>query len=160
VRWSHWLAAFTTAINSEIMDADASEFYQTGDGQWVWDTGDRKLKTVFRPRITPLHSAIIREGFVAYLETRRDKKLFDENPNIAGIKANELVHSLGIEKTFYSWRHRVVHRIDKLTAPSLSRFIAGHAAKDIHEKFYLHHELPEEFGEIVAAIEGLTDPTG
>jgi hypothetical protein len=114
----------------------------------------------FRPRITPLHSAIIREGFVAYLETRRDKKLFDENPNIAGIKANELVHSLGIEKTFYSWRHRVVHRIDKLTAPSLSRFIAGHAAKEIHEKLYLHHELPEEFGEIVAAIEGLTDPTG
>lgn len=35
VRWSHWLAAFTTAINSEIMEADASEFYRTEDYRWA-----------------------------------------------------------------------------------------------------------------------------
>lgn len=64
-----------------------------------------------------------------------------------------------IEKTFYSWRKMSVRRIAKLTGESLAHYIAGQAAKDIHEAFYRFHELPEEFADIVAAINGLKDPT-
>lgn len=164
VRWSNWLAAFTTAMNSEILGADASEFYQTESGQWVFDMRARKLKNECRPRIQPLHRSIIREGFPEYLVTRQGKKLFDGSPDTNSNRLNEFIHGIEIDgrpilKTFYSWRHRVTHRLDKLTSPSLSRYIAGHAAKDIHERFYLHHELPEEFGEIITAIEQLRDPT-
>lgn len=53
----------------------------------------------------------------------------------------------------------MVRRMAELTTRTLLRFIAGCAAKDIHAKFFQHHELNEELGEIVAAIEGLTDPT-
>ena len=156
IRWAHWLAAFTTAINSEILEAKASEFYRTESGQWVFDMRQRKLKTGFRPRIIPLHPAILREGFLDYLRTRDGKMLFDGNTDYNTNKLNDSIHDLGITKSFYSWRHRVTHQLGD---GSMARYIAGHAAKDIHEKFYHHHDLPDEFCKIVAMIEALPDPT-
>jgi hypothetical protein len=160
VRWSNWLAAFSGTINSEILEANASEFYQLQDGQFVFDMRGRALKTGFRPRIVPLHPSIIREGFPAYLATRAGKILFDGELRAKSQRLNRFLDQIRITKTFYSWRHRVIHQLDHHVkiAPSLSRYIAGHSAKDIHEKFYNHHELPEEFGEIIVAINALVDP--
>jgi integrase len=158
-RWSHWLATFTTGMNSEILQAHSSEFYQTPAGQWAWDMRARKLKTEARPRIVPLHHSIIREGFLGYLATRKGKPLFDGSYGTNKRKVNDFIHDLGYDKTFYSWRKMSVHRISKLAGESLAHYIAGHAAKDIHEAFYRFHELPEEFGDIVKAVNGLKDPT-
>jgi hypothetical protein len=164
VRWPHWIAAFTTFITSEILEAPASEVYRMEDGefagQWVFDIRKRPGKTAFRPRITPLPDPLLRSGFLDYHATRKGKQLFDGNTTANTNKLNDFVHGLGIEKTFYSWRHRNTHKLEKLAGGSLGRYIAGHAAKDVHEKFYLHYDLPEEFGEIITAINGLKDPTG
>jgi hypothetical protein len=71
---AHPLSALTGAGNSEILEAMASEFYQLPDegpfpGQWVWDMRSRRLKdsrhgegSGHRPRIVPLHSALIAWG--------------------------------------------------------------------------------------------------
>ena len=76
-------------------------------------------------------------------------------------KLNELIASLepAIDKRFYSWRKRNAHRLAKLAGPELGRYLSGHAAKDIAEKYYRFHELPDEFGDIVKAISGLENPT-
>lgn len=171
IRWSNWLAGFTTAINSEILEAHESEFYQLPGRQWVWDMRGRQLKTGFRPRMVPLPPAIIvQEDFPAYLATRAGKTLFAGNPATNSNRLNAFIHGLDIEKTFYSWRHRVIHWLDhripkeKKLSASLSRYVAGHAAPDIHEAFYSHHaelvgELAQEFDDIVEAIKALKDPT-
>jgi hypothetical protein len=164
IRWGHWIGALSTFIPSEILEAPASEVYRMEEGefagQWVFDTRGRPGKTAFRPRITPLHPSLIDEGFLDYHATRKGKQLFDGNTTANTNKLNEFVHGLRIEKTFYSWRHRNTHKLEKLAGGALGRYIAGHAAKDVHEKFYLHYDLPEEFGEIITAINGLKDPTG
>jgi hypothetical protein len=46
----------------------------------------------------------------------------------------------------------------------MPRYVAGHAAKDIHAAFYNHRvelvgELADEFEHMVRANEGLKDPT-
>lgn len=165
VKWGHWLAAFSTAHNKEILLAHSSEFYQLTTekwaGQWVWDMRNRKLKTDARPRIMSLHPSLIREGFLDYLATRTGKPLFAGSFNGNDPKLNELIASLkpAISKRFYSWRKRNAHRLAKLAGPELGRYLGGHAAKDIAEKYYRFHELPDEFGDIVKAISGLENPT-
>jgi hypothetical protein len=159
VRWGHWLAAFTTGMNSELLQAQASEFYQIESGRWVWDSRGRTLKTECRPRIVALHTAIIREGFLDYLATRKGKPLFDGSYNVNDQALRDLIHGLGIDKGFYAWRKRTGHLIAKAAGESLGCYIEGHAAKGIAGKFYRFHELPEAFGDIVKAIDSLIDPT-
>jgi hypothetical protein len=157
VRWSHWLSAFTGTIESEIVGAMAEDFYPIG-AQWVFDMARRKLKTPYRSRIIPLHPSLIREGFIDYLATRRGKSLFNVdaakacdllNANIRGLKIE------GRDNVFYGWRHDFVSQLEDLTTADRARYLAGHAPRDIHARHYLHHELPK----LIAAIEGLKDPT-
>ena len=74
-----------------------------------------------------------------------------ESFNVNDTLLNDLIRSLEptITKRFYSWRKRATHRVTKLAGGELGRYISGHAAKDIHEKFYVFHELPDEFAERV-----------
>ena len=165
LRWPHWIAAFSTGHNKEILRAHSSEFYpiKAGPfaGQWVWDMRGRQLKTDARPRILALHPALIREGFLDYLRTRQCKPLFSGSYSRNDSKLNELITSLKptIDKRFYSWRKRNAHKLAKLAGPELGRYLSGHTAKDIAEKYYRFHELPDEFGDIVKAINGLENPS-
>lgn len=156
IKWSNFLAAYTGTINSEIFEAHASEFYQDDAGQWVWDMRGRELKTAFRPRVLPLHPAIKEAGFLDYLATREGKPLFEGNPAWLSNKVNLWLKQFSTG-SFYYWRHRVIHNLDKLikvgkTTESLNQFIQGHTGSTIARRHYHHHELPSEFPEIVAAI--------
>ena len=156
-RWSHWLSAFTGTIESEIVGAGPEDFYQVGD-QWVFDMTSRKLKSGYRPRIVPLHHSVISEGFIDYMETRKGKPLFDVDAAKACDLLNAHIRGLHIrsrDKVFYCWRHGFITQLEDLTTPDRSRYLAGHAPRDIHAKHYLHHELPK----LVDAINGLRDPT-
>jgi hypothetical protein len=161
IRWGHWISAFVGAIESEIAHAHTSEFYQIPGGYWVWDLTGRKLKTSFRERIYPLHDALIREGFIDYVRERGVGTLFDVDAEKACDVLLAHIRSFGIRrpKCFYSWRHRVIPQLDKLLSPDQSRYLSGHAPRDVHAKHYQHHELPDEFAALIAGVKGLKDPT-
>ena len=158
VRWANWLAAFTDTITEEIVGARREDFYQIGD-IWVFDMTGRTLKSAFRSRGLPLHSALVREGFTDWLASLPAGPVFeDSDPTRASAALMRFIRSQGItdrNAVFYSWRHRVITQLEDVTTPDRARFIAGHSAKDVHAKHYLHHQLPQ----LIAAIEGLADPT-
>ena len=159
IKFANVIAAHSGAINSEILEAHAAEFFQNEQGVWVWDMRGRVLKTAARPRVLPLHPAIIDSGFLPYLDTRRNQALFEGKAEWNSNRLNLWLDGFG-DKTFYSWRHRVLHSLDKLikagkTTDSLNKFIQGHAGSTIAEKHYHHHELPEEFPNIIVAINSL-----
>jgi hypothetical protein len=162
IRWGHWLAAFTGAITEEIIGATKNEFYKVGD-VWLWDfTGRTGLKTAYRPRGIPLHPALIRIGFIEWVMAQPDGPLFRVDATKASRKLmdslrDETPCGIGITdkaKVHYSWRHRFISRIHDLTTADRSRFLSGHARKDLHAG-YLHHEL----NKLVEAVNGLHDPT-
>ena len=158
IRWGHWLAAFTGTIIEEVIGARKDEF-RLIDGIWVWDFTERTgLKTAYRPRGIPIHPALIRMGFIDWVMAQPDGLLFRVAPHRASKKLMDSIRDLGITdpaKVHYSWRHRFISAIHDLTTADRSRFLAGHAAKDVHARHYLHHELIK----LVEAVNGLQDPT-
>jgi hypothetical protein len=129
VRWSNWIAHFSGACNTEIIEADTRDVVAVSeeDGKPVFhirldhrpDT--MRVKTDVRPRPTPLHSAVIAEGFLDYVDWVRrehhgggDGPLFpmipldsDGRRNDNGTnRINGWLHGVvETEKTFYSHRH-------------------------------------------------------
>jgi integrase len=167
IRWGQWLAAFTGTITEEIVEARKSDF-DLKDGIWIWDFTDRRgLKTLYRPRGIPLHPSLLREGLIDWLDGLPPGLIFQTDATRASAALMEHIRGLGIEnmrdeagnvvaeKVHYSWRHGFCTQLEDLTTPDRARFLAGHAAKDIHAKHYLHHELPK----LADAIKGLCDPT-
>lgn len=179
LQWAHPLAAFAgAAINSELLEAQASEFYQIAAGPfagtWVWDCRRRRLKdsrrgegSGFRPRLAPVHSTLIdRWGFPAYLASRKGRALFDGSVDVGTNKLNGFISDVltgeGFEnhRTFYAWRHWA---ITKMGDDALARYVSGHTGSgDLHQK-YMHCDpvdLPQEYAAVVKAVEDrLSDPT-
>jgi integrase len=146
------MPAYCGLIISEMIEARASEICQI-DGVWVWDCRGRKLKSAYRPRVVPLHPALIAEGFVEYALSRGDRMLFDiTDPNTVSVKLVGHIRSLGIKGrqfVHYSWRHDFTSQLDRFPAKvsaATARILTGHAAPDTHERNYIHklvHELHE-----------------
>ncbi|MCK8784174.1 site-specific integrase [Roseomonas sp. NAR14] len=70
LRWLPWLLALTGARVGEASDA-AKEDVRQVDGVWCLDihpSPGRRLKNAHSQRRTPLHSALIAEGFLNYVE--------------------------------------------------------------------------------------------
>ena len=170
LRWFNWLAAYSGAIPSELLGASTDQVYQKF-GVWVLHIRPPKggtLKSEYRPRIIPLHRALIREGFLDYWRSLPPGPLFPDAPASARNGLNRFIHDLGIERTFYSWRHLTTDQLDSVVmdlpqgkvpvGPDLARYILGHAMPDVHGAHYLHPESKRRFPELVAAINGLEDP--
>jgi hypothetical protein len=168
VKFGVILSRYTGANNSEIFEAMASEFYQIGE-QWVWDTRGRILKDPrgdgeHRGRLTPLHPAVIGAGFPAYIATRTGKRLFDGSANVHSDDCNTLCHKPDdgekIEKTFKSLRKVFTDQITKaagkvLGSESMGEYLSGHRPESIHRGWYVFHELPENFPDVVQVIDAL-----
>jgi hypothetical protein len=172
LRWFNWLAAYSGAIPSELLGASTDQVYQKF-GAWVLHIRPPKggtLKSEYRPRIIPLHRALIREGFLDYWRSLPPGPLFPDAPASARNGLNRFIHDLGIERTFYSWRHLTTDQSDSVVmdlpqgkipvGPDLARYILGHAMPDVHGAHYLHPESKRGFLELVAAINGLEDLAG
>lgn len=169
VRWAHWLAAFTATIQSELRYLTPANVYQM-DGHTVVDIRPPqgvKLKTAYRPRLLPLHTALPREGFLKHVELVRrehgaDAPLFDMTEAQFERATNRLVRDCGItdpRKSFYSHRHYVASELEgfkiqdeKGRVIDVSRYVAGHAAIDVHERHYVHRSLDQ----LATAIETLS----
>jgi hypothetical protein len=149
IRWGMWLDAFLGTITEEISDALVRHVKTvngipcidiTPEGRTTIVDGEKqtaKLKTAFRPRLLPLHPALIREGFLDHVEyVRREygdhAPLFPEvKPDKCGqrnTKASDLImaflRGIGIKnetdpdtgtttalRDSYSWRHRFASQL-------------------------------------------------
>jgi site-specific recombinase XerC len=157
IKWGPMVMAFTGMIVSEFVYAPTSEIKQI-DGVWCWELGENRiLKTGNRPRVIPLHAALLRPGFLDYVRSRGHGLLFGIDNTRASAALMDHLRSLGIkgaDQVNYSWRHRFISQlVANKVDPTLRRYLEGHGALGVDEKFYIHHHLPE----MVEAISGLKD---
>ncbi|HEX3862090.1 MAG TPA: hypothetical protein VHY35_10405 [Stellaceae bacterium] len=173
VKWAHYIAAYTSAIPTELRFLTPSHF-RVEDGVQVVDIRPAKgsaLKTQYRPRTVPLHPALVAEGLLSYVETIRreggdDALLFGYSAALLSDKINAVIHRLKAAgavaddplKSFYSHRHTILTELDgRLILDDEGRkvdasyLVGGHAPPDIHKKHYVHVKMPR----LLAAIETL-----
>lgn len=116
------------------------DFNLEGEGKME----DASLKTVNAIRVVPIHDAILKAGFIAYVEALREaghKRLFPELKHAPGkgyadgsgswFNEKLLGKTLGIprngRKTFHSFRHTVATALDRIDAPQkICNQLLGH----------------------------------
>ena len=157
-RWVPWLCAFTGARISEILWLKRKDVGFTSGVAYVsiypdTDGGARSTKNVSSIRHTPLHPAIIEEGFLAYLESlpEGEEYLFpgnweDKNGDRAKTPANRLRDWLKTKalpnanwerlNPNHSFRHWLTSecRIAKIDG-DYARVLTGHRHKDVHGRY-------------------------
>lgn len=164
VRWGQWCAAYTGFITSEMFEAKASEITEI-DGVPVWDCRGRKLKSAYRPRVEPLHSALVEEGFVNYARSRGDGMLFDITSAQATNRLMEHIRGLDIEGrqwVHYSWRHDFTSQLDRFpdrVSVALGNLLTGHASPLVKEKHYIHKHIHEMADAVELIAYPLVDAT-
>jgi integrase len=124
VRWVPWVASLTGARLEEIAGAHTRDIEQI-EGQWVIHIrldhrGEgASIKNDESERTIPIHSRLVEEGFVEYVQTLPDGPLFPKvTPDKFGSRggnatkgiSNWVRHEVGITdkriKPTHSWRHR------------------------------------------------------
>lgn len=149
-RWCPWLMAYSGARVNEITQLRKEDIFEQ-DGVIVMSltpgAGTIKSKAF---RLVPLHSHLIGQGFMRFVQERPHGPLFynpakrrtdaaiNRQSNRLGSKLAEWVRSLGIDgvKPNHAWRHLFIslavrHQLD----PRASKAITGHAATDVHETY-------------------------
>ena len=119
LRWLPWVLCFTGARLGEVTQAIKKDVRREGaDGPWVLsihEDGDgRTLKTVHSERLVPLHSALIGEGFVRYVEAlRAGSSLFPAiRPDKFGTRKGTATKAHG------RWIRKTVGITDRLKDPA------------------------------------------
>ena len=150
--WVPLIALYTGMRLAEIIQLEICDVRQE-EGIWIFDinlnsdNGIVKSIKNNRPRKVPIHSELIRLGFLDFYETRQKAnyiRVFDEikrskNESITkgnysdlyGKKFIEDLERLGIKKeglVFHSFRHGVVDALQIANASEVyKRYIVGHA---------------------------------
>lgn len=153
-KWASLLGLFTGARLNEICQLDIADVQQEGD---IWflnitDEGNdkKRLKARASKRKMPLHSELIRLGFLDFVETRKDnERLFPDFSYTAaggygrnlGRWSNEtFLPKLGIKEpslVFHSLRHTVVNRLAQADVPEpLYQDIVGHERHSVTQQVY------------------------
>jgi integrase len=143
--WVALVALYTGARLEEICQlttADVREEQANGATVWVIDVhngGDNKLKNESAPRLIPVHSELVRHGFLDYVKALPAGALFPGLKRGAKGKLGEGISqrfrkklvALGIKRdklTFHSFRHTVAGRLDAAGVPQADAArILGHA---------------------------------
>lgn len=155
-RWVPWLCAFSGARVGEIGQIHHRNIIEevTPSGFKAWcmrlTPEDGSMKNG-KYRIVPLHPQVLEQGFLDYVELRRDKPLFYE-PGLArkadthhrqadkvGERLAAWVRDLKIDKRVqpnHGWRHRFesIGRSLQLRKDIID-YIAGHVASDVAGKY-------------------------
>ncbi len=178
IKWLTFLSAFQLTRTSEIADSHTRDFV-IEDGVWVMKLAvknrskDQGLKTPQSHRKMALHSAVLAEGFEAFLQAQGDGPLFatldlDSYGKRAGqastLTSTWLREVVGIkdpDKPFYSLRHsgitdlRVARTASGEIAvkPDIERYLTAHGKKDEHGRY---GEYP--VSELKLAIEHVRNP--
>lgn len=146
-RWVPWLCAYSGARVGEIGQLHSSNVYQeeTPEGQFIWcmrfTPEDGSIKT-HEARVVPIHSHVLEQGFLDYVDRRRGKPLFYDpdrarnskkghrQSDKVGERLAKWVRKLGIVRKVqpnHAWRHRfeTMRRNLDLPADVVDR-ITGH----------------------------------
>lgn len=164
---------FTGARMSEILQLERRDIYQE-DKIWVIDFNDtshdgidpyKRLKRAGSHRVVPVHSQLIKLGFIDFVETK-DKRIFDDEKrdgegNFKDFPKRHSTYRKSVKvtkskskpemKDFHSFRHTVITRLTdiKSVGRASQRFdvgiidaIVGHesAARSEGEKTYNHSQ--------------------
>ena len=154
-KWGALLGLFTGARLNEICQLEIADIKQE-DGIWflnITDEGDsnKRLKAHASKRKVPLHSELLRLGFLNFYSCRRKgQRLFPDysyNPN-GGYGRNlgrwyneSFLPKLGMKErslVFHSLRHTMVTRLGQAGVPEpILQCIVGHAREGVTQKVYL-----------------------
>jgi len=153
-KWGMLLGMFTGARLNEICQLDIADVKQDGDTWFlnITDEGDdtKSVKSKAGRRKVPLHSELIRLGFLDFVESRRNgTRLFPDYSYSAnggygrnlGRWCNEsFLPKLGIKQpglVFHSLRHTVVTRLSQADVPEpVVQCIVGHARSGVTQEVY------------------------
>lgn len=154
-KWGMLLGMFTGARLNEICQLDIADVQEDG-GTWllnITDEGDdnKRIKSKAGRRKVPLHSELIRLGFLDFVDSRRNgTRLFPDYSYSAnggygrnlGRWCNEsFLPKLGIKQpglVFHSLRHTMVTRLGQASVPEpIIQCIVGHARSGVTQEVYL-----------------------
>lgn len=154
-KWGTLLGLFTGARLNEICQLDIADIQQDGDTWFlnITDEGDanKSVKATASRRKVPLHSELIRLGFLDFVAVRKSgKRLFpDYSYNVNGGYGRNLgrwynesfLPKLRIKKpgiVFHSLRHTMVTRLGRADVPEpIYQCIVGHARAGVTQQVYL-----------------------
>jgi integrase len=146
IRWAHWIMAFTGMRVGEVLQMTGGDVRREGD---IWflavheDDAGKSVKTGQR-RHTPVHPALIAEGFISYAQTiAPDAPLFPDKRldkfgqrggrgwNVVGKWVREKVGITDKRKgPDHSWRHRMEDELRAAEVPEDARdAIVGRSRK-------------------------------
>ena len=123
----------------------------TAVAELEWPTPDAGTIKSGVFRLVPLHSHLVAQGFLKFVEARPRGPLFfdpekrrsdhaiNRQPNKLGSKLAEWGRSLGIKdvKPNHAWRHLFISQVPRFQMdPGTTRVITGHSAPDVHEGTY------------------------
>jgi integrase len=163
IRWGNWIAAFSGARLSEITKATTDDIEFEGDIGILNITADRAKNG--KARRVPLHSSVIREGFLDYLKEVSPGPLFPDRIgwNHSAI-VNRWLRKLGItdkNASFHSHRHSFYSLANELLDDENPRIperfaeaIAGHSDGRASRRY---GDIP--IATLASYIERIPDPT-
>jgi integrase len=161
IRWLNWLSSFNGGRLSELVEADTRDIVMK-EGVWVMEIKktiripDQRRKTKVSSRDAPLHSALLAEGFLEYVESIKkeygDGPLFPQvsldaygrrNGKVSKPISKWLRNVVGIRdpnKPFHSHRHTATSFLRNTRLPDgspsvkedVERYLLGHARKGAH----------------------------
>jgi integrase len=113
------------------------------DNVWCFDindNGEKKLKNKTAHRLVPVHSALIRKGFLQFVETRQGAQLFHDLKRANGKLGHHFSKwfaryriKCGITdpgKTFHSFRHNAATKWKQASVPvTKAAAIMGHTVE-------------------------------
>lgn len=153
-KWGMLLGMFTGARLNEICQLDIADVQQDGD---IWflnitDEGDdtKRVKSKAGRRKVPLHSELIRLGFLGFVDSRKNsRRLFPDysysanggyGRNLGRWSNESFLPKLSIKQpglVFHSFRHTVVTRLSQADVPEpVVQCIVGHARSGVTQEVY------------------------
>ncbi|HMQ42372.1 MAG TPA: site-specific integrase [Paracoccus sp. (in: a-proteobacteria)] len=153
-KWGGLLGLFTGARLNEIAQLQPSDIGEE-DGIWFIDISDegddkKKLKAEASKRRVPLHSELIKLGFLDFVQTQSGKpRLFMSfsynekdgyGRNLGRWFRDTLLPGLDMKKeglVFHSLRHTMIERLAKADVQEpLYQDIVGHERQGVTQKYY------------------------
>jgi integrase len=163
IRWGQWISAFSGARLSEITKAAKSDIEFEGELAVLSITADRAKNG--KSRRVPIHSSVIREGFLDYLMELPEGPLFPDRVgwNHSAV-VNPWLRDLGIRDknaSFHSHRHSFYSLANELVDDENPRIperfaeaIAGHSDGRASRRY---GDIP--IATLASYIERIPDPT-
>lgn len=177
VFWCPLIASVTGARREEIAGLSASDVKQLSGVHClsIEDSEIRRVKNLSSRRIVPIHSGLIKMGFLDYVAANRASASQDLFPDLREPKSGAHGRKLGrrmrqiidlelggegLPLSFHSFRHYVQNALDDLgVEDAVVRDIVGHEGKDVHDKVYRKTAALSKLQDAIERLE-LPLPTG